>query len=425
MHQTPHKDAVLSAPEFTKTSLAQIVRALSDALDLVGVDDVAHGKRVGIMAAQCGKVLGWDAAECEFLIDLGLLHDIGVSSTQTHQHLLLEFDWANSQDHASRGYLLLKSFSPLTRLAMPVRYHHTRWDKVQTLVGEALSEQQALEANLIFMVDRVDTFAAPYYANEQLFDHVDEIRERIRGVVGAYFAPVLVDAFMAASATEAFWLSLESRALSQALDEHVAAADHHPMSQPQLLQLAKIFAQIVDAKSPFTHAHSLGVTRLAVYLGQQLGLDHDVCARLEIAGLLHDLGKLRIPDEILDKPGPLDAHERHVMNTHSYETYQILVRIPGFEEIARIAAYHHEVPDGTGYPFHLSGSKLSQEARILRIADIFQALVQDRPYRKGLDGSEILKYLRHLQDARRIDPDIAQVLFDDMDKAMAIAKDNA
>jgi HD-GYP domain-containing protein (c-di-GMP phosphodiesterase class II) len=83
-----------------------------------------------------------------------------------------------------------------------------------------------------------------------------------------------------------------------------------------------------------------------------------------------------------------DPHERSLINAHSFETYQILRHISGFEEIACWAAYHHEEPDGHGYPFHLSAASMSVEARILRVADIFQALAQDRPYRAGLSAAK-------------------------------------
>ena len=109
----------------------------------------------------------------------------------------------------------------------------------------------------------------------------------------------------------------------------------------------------MDAKSPFTAEHSVGVSRLARFLAERLGVSIENCEKLEIAGLLHDLGKLRVPDEILEKPGRLDKRERKIINTHSYETFQILRNIRGFEEITRWAAYHHEEPDGSGYPFHL------------------------------------------------------------------------
>jgi putative nucleotidyltransferase with HDIG domain len=124
-------------------------------------------------------------------------------------------------------------------------------------------------------------------------------------------------------------------------------------STAQLKQLATLFSCIVDAKSPFTAHHSLGVAGLSRWLAEKMGLPTARCEQLEIAALLHDLGKLRVPDEILEKPAGLNPHERSLINAHSFETYQILRHIHGFEEIACWAAYHHEEPDGHGYPFHL------------------------------------------------------------------------
>ena len=112
--------------------LRHVIYALSDALDLVGVDDVAHGKRVGIMAAECGRVAGLPETETAFLLDLGMLHDIGVSSTRTHCHLVETFDWDGCQGHCEVGHALLKGFGPLEAMAEPVRYHHTRWDALPT-----------------------------------------------------------------------------------------------------------------------------------------------------------------------------------------------------------------------------------------------------------------------------------------------------
>lgn len=358
---------------YSKFDLHQVVFALSDALDLVGVDDVAHGKRVGIMSAQCARALGWSENDQALMFDLGMLHDIGVSSTQTHLHLLQEFDWPGAQTHAELGYELLGEFPPLSHLAVPVRYHHTRWDRLQNLVPHQLSAQQALQANLIYLTDRIDTFAAPHYG-QYLFDHVDAIRARVNTVVGTYFSPELVEGFARASKAEVFWLMLEPRAIESYLRDLTANSPVSHVGMRELHALALIFARIVDAKSEFTAQHSLGVSRLARLLAEKMGVSSANCDKLEIAGLLHDLGKLRVPDEILNKPGQLDTHERQIMNTHSFETYQILRKIDGFADIALWAAYHHEEPGGLGYPFHIPEEGLSLEARILRVADIFQAM---------------------------------------------------
>lgn len=390
-----------------EANFRQVVYALSDALDLVGVDDVAHGKRVGVMAAECAKALGYAAPEVQFLFDLGLLHDIGVSSTAVHQHLVNEFDWAGSQGHAVVGYELLRNFRPLADMALPIRYHHTRWDALQSLdVDEGVRRR----ANLILLVDRVDAMAAPFYASGKVLQHREAIRREIQARSGSYFAPLLVEAFLKVSQHEAFWLYLEPEALHGYMEDMLAAARPMSASHAEMLQLARIFSSIVDAKSAFTAAHSLGVAQVARSLACRMGLGEARCDEVEMAGLLHDLGKLRVPDEILDKPAPLSDDERMVMNTHSFVTMQILRKIRGFESIAAWAADHHEAPGGTGYPNGLDGAALPLEARILRVADIFQAMVQDRPYREGLSAEDVAAFMQEQARRGSVDREVTEVL---------------
>lgn len=400
--------------------LRQVIYALSDALDLVGVDDVAHGKRVGIMAAECARAMGCSPQTVIDIFDLGLLHDIGVSSTATHQHLVSEFDWAGSQEHAKVGYVLLKDFKPLARMALPVRYHHTRWD---ALSGLDLNPEVCWQANLILLVDRVDALAAPYYATGQVLQHSAAIRAEIERRRGTYFKPELVDTFMQVSASEAFWLLLEPRAVANYLQDIQASNHAYEVSATELHELARIFSCIVDAKSPFTARHSQGVARVARRLGERLGVPAERCDQLEIAALLHDIGKLRVPDEILEKPGPLDDNERLIIHAHSFETLQILRNIRGFEDIAPWAAFHHEEPGGRGYPFHLDGAQLPLEARILRVADIFQAMVQDRPYRQGWTADAVIAFLHQLQQDGRLEPMLFDAVKDDVDTLMVLARD--
>ncbi len=400
------------------TDLRHVVFALSDALDLVGIDDLAHGKRVGIMAAECARAQGAEAREIARMFDLGLLHDVGVSSTVTHGHLVAEFDWESSQVHCEVGHALLHDFAPLAWMALPIRYHHTRWERMPRTL---LPAQDALAANLVYLVDRVDALAAAHYADGSLLISTQGIRDQIAGHAGSYFAPELVELFLEVSRSEAFWLSLEPRAVQAYLAEMLAQGQTHATGMAELRQLAGIFSRIVDAKSPFTAQHSLGVAKLSRHLAERLGVGPGHCDKIEVAGLLHDIGKLRVPDEVLDKPARLDERERKVMNTHSFETYQILRPIPGFEEIAAWAAWHHEEPDGNGYPFHLPADRLPLEARILRVADIFQAMAQDRPYRAGLPAGAVADFMQGLARQGRIDPAILAAATADMDAAMAAA----
>jgi len=399
--------------------LRHIVYALADALDLVGIDDIAHGKRVGIMAAQCADVAGLPRADKAFLFDLGLLHDVGVSSTVTHSHLVEEFDWDSSQVHCEVGFGLLRDFAPLARLALPIKYHHTHWED---LVAQRVDPAVARPANLIYLVDRVDALAAPHYADGSLLMHTQRIREMIAGTSGVFFAPDLVDTFLSASRSEAFWLMLEQRGIQAYLADMLEQGEPCALTVPELKHLATIFSRIVDAKSPYTAEHSVGVARLSRLIAARMGLSPESCDKIEIAGLLHDIGKLRVPDQILDKPSRLDDVERKVMNTHSFETYQILRMVPGFEEIAPWAAYHHEELDGSGYPFHIPGSSLPLEARILRIADIFQAVAQDRPYRAGMSPAKVQELLADLVQKGRAEPEIVASATVDMAESMSAAR---
>jgi putative nucleotidyltransferase with HDIG domain len=409
----------VSTSDTIDVDLRQVIFALSDALDLVGIDDVGHGKRVGIMAAACAQALGKSRAETTFLFDLGMLHDIGVSSTTTHNNLVTQFDWGGSQVHCEVGYQLLKDFTPLARLADPVHFHHTRWDKLSAMreVSAAVAEQ----ANLIYLVDRVDALAAAHYADGSLLMNTAVIQQKISDNAGTYFSPLLVESFLAVSAPEAFWLQLEPRGIQALLQDMQLRGEPVRASIFELKQLARIFSRIVDAKSPFTAEHSLGVAQLSRLLAERLNVSPLNCEKIEIAGLLHDLGKLRVPDEVLDKPGKLDERERKIINTHSYETYQILRHIKGFEDIAQWAAHHHEEPDGKGYPFHLAGDALPLEARILRVADIFQAMAQNRPYRAGLTAEAVLDFLNEMVAKGRLEAALVNAAASDMQASMAAA----
>ena len=158
-------------------------------------------------------------------------------------------------------------------------------------------------------------------------------------------------------------------------------------------RIAQGFADAVDAKSPFTAAHSRRVTDVAMGIAAQLGLDPASCAELRRAALLHDIGKLGLPNAILDKPGPLSADEWDAVRMHPYYTQRILEHVRGFRRLARIAGAHHERLDGRGYHRGIGGDALPTEARVLAVADIFEALTSARPYRPALPEEVALRLM--------------------------------
>lgn len=381
--------------------IRQVIHSFSDALDLVGIDAVQHGKRVAFMAWECGKAMQLDSTKMEKIYHASLLHDCGVSSTLVHRNLVTELDWSGSQEHCVRGERLLQRCRLFSDLSVIIRHHHTHWQDLPS----GLDPESALITNLIYLTDRVDALIAQHGDTDILLTrHV--ILNTIKKYRGVFFDTKLTDIFSDVANSEYFWLMLDPRHLSRFIMGMEQKSNPLTVDKNTFLEMAVIFAEIVDAKSPFTVEHSLGVSRLAKYIGSLVELSDEKQDMLEVAGLLHDLGKLNVPDEILEKPGPLTEQERMIMMRHSFESYQILSRISGFEQIAQWASLHHESLIGTGYPFHKDKKSLSLEARIVAVADVFQALAQNRPYRDSFPLEQIFIIMDDMVTKGTLDPQL-------------------
>ena len=211
---------------------------------------------------------------------------------------------------------------------------------------------------------------------------------------GRWFDPALVDALLGVRDDAAFWGPLENpRAVPPVARweprDRVLRAD-----DAQLDRVAEAFARVIDAKSPYTARHSAGVATYAVAIGAAMGMSVGAQRDLRRAGLLHDIGKLAVSSRILDKPGRLTETEFAAMREHTSYTLRILQRVACFSDLAGVAAAHHERLDGTGYHLGLSAFDLPRPARILAVADVFDALTSERPYRDAMSPAEGLELLR-------------------------------
>lgn len=392
--------------------LREAICCLTEALNLVGVDERQHGERVACMAAETARLLGWQGQTLSDLFHAALLHDCGVSSTRVHTRLVSELDWEGSEVHCLIGEAYLKAFKPLAHLAPVIRWHHSHWDALSAMPD--VGPDTALMSNLIYLADRADALLAQYRAAGDEAPY-QRIRDRVASLSGTFFAPELVRAFQVSSKGEAFWLALEPLDVAEYIANFENPGHPHIDDPADQHDLARIFAHIVDAKSPYTYEHSRGVARLAAHVARIAGLPEARVSQIEIAGLLHDLGKLGVPDEILEYPGPMDQEAINIMHRHSYDTFRILRRIHGMEEIAGWAGCHHETLIGDGYPFQYDADQLPQEARIIAVADVFQALAQDRPYRKGMAPQEVLSVLKGMNDSGKLDSHIVGLVAADLD----------
>lgn len=396
--------------------LTEVVFALSDALDLVTLEKANHAKHVGYIALECGRSLGWDGEMLHDLLFSAMLHDCGITSSINYSLQHLRTNDLRVRQHAQRGFGLLMRFLPFKPIASCVLYHHTPWNHLRR---ENISERTAYISNCINLASYVEDIISSRPV-ECLLAFTEEIRQEIAGLRATTFAPELVDLFMEISAKESFWLLRNPEYITPRL-KFFAQEEPQPMTLEILNQLTQIFARIVDAKSAFTAEHSQGVAKTAAYLGQECGLPDNTVHLLEIAGNLHDIGKLRVPNEILNKPDKLDKQEFAVIRRHSFDTYQILNSIRGLWSVCEMAAFHHETLNGTGYPFHVQEPLLSIEAKIVAVADVFQALAQKRPYRKDLPPDKILSILYEMVAKKQLSGDLVTVVEKNLDTCWRIA----
>ncbi len=210
---------------------------------------------------------------------------------------------------------------------------------------------------------------------------------------GKWFDPTIVEACRGLEPMLACWGTLTTRELR----DEVSAAEPGNAAllagTATMRRVAHVFAGIVDAKSPFTGAHSVRVAEVAVAVAANLGWSPELIEETRSAALLHDLGKLSVPNSILDKPGALSPGEWEIMRMHALYTERILEHVNGYEWLAFASAAHHERMDGSGYCRGLQGDMLPELSRVLAVADVYDALSAERPYRGALSPPEVFSIM--------------------------------
>ena len=395
-----------------KLNIREVTYALSEALDFVGVDDLFHGKRVAYMSSEMCKQMNFSKEDIDNIINIGMLHDCGVSNTDVHHSLVTQLDWHGSNQHCVKGAELLNGVSIYKQYSEIILYHHTHWSKLKEL---DIDEKTKLFANIILITDRVDALHAQSKSYEEICKILDTQRSKM-------FKSELVDIFIKVSQPESFWFYQDVENLEMILHEWIYKIDEKEYSFEFLKEIALMFSNVVDAKSHFTSEHSKKVSLLCLYAAKKLNISKKNTEILELSALLHDLGKLRVSDDILDKKGPLNKDERLIMDKHGFDSEMILRKVKGFKDIAFLASSHHEKLNGTGYPYQKEASDLSVEARVLMICDVFQALAQNRPYRDSLSPDKIIFIMDKMVADGEIDKDILELLKNNIDEVYSIAQ---
>lgn len=271
------------------------------------------------------------------------------------------------------------------RVAQGIHSLDEQWNgkgRPEHLTGDSIPIYSRI-ALLAQVVDVFHTSGGPQAA-------LDEIQSRR----GTWFDPELVDAFAALSAEDELWAMLQAPNLSALVFGAEPALRKIKVDEDYLDAVAAAFGEIVDSKSPYTAGHSGRVALYADLIAADLGLSAERRRWLYRGALLHDVGKLGVSNAVLDKPGKLDAAEWEAVKKHPVFTEEILSRIPQFEQLAIVAAAHHERLDGKGYPRGVSADAITRETRIITTADIFDAITAERPYRAAVPLDKTLEIMR-------------------------------
>ena len=414
--------------QLREVRLSEVLSGLSYALDLTEGHPRGHSARSCLIGMRIARELGLSAERKSDLFYALLLKDAGCSSNaarvsqlfggsdQEAKHDVWLRDWrkwreqlayglaatAHEKSGLARAARLLKLAweGPGARrelfklrcdrgaeIARTLGFPERTWKAVRSMDEHwdgggfpdgAARDRIPLEARIINLAQVLE-----------IFWH-EQGRDKALDVAGArsgrWFDPELVRIAEHIGKDPALAESLQETDLPKAVSAAEPEERALPVDEERLDWIASAFALVVDAKSSFTFQHSARVAGLAVFIGEQMGLTRENQVRLRRAGLLHDIGKLGVPNRILDKPGKLEPDEWAVVQRHAYWSEQILERVPVFRDFARDAGSHHERLDGKGYHRGVKGDRLSADARILAVADRVDALSADRPYRGRLDA---------------------------------------
>ena len=416
-------------------NLSEVVSALSCALDITEGQPEGHAVRTCVLGMKLAELIGLDDASRSALFYALQLKDLGCSSnaarvTQLFGHddhqVKRDFkttDWprlinalgyirrnlspdgtrlqklgrfiaigASGQKGArqmvkircERGAAIARMFGLPELTAQTIHDLDEHWNGAghpDGLRGEAI----CLTGRIASLAQTVEVFAAEYGPDTAL---VMALGRRKR-----WFDPALVDALLTLRHDRDFWADLYGDAVLQTVrtlepTDRVIVADDE-----RLDRIALGFAQVVDAKSPWTRRHSEKVTEVAVGIGRVLGFGDEQTRWFRRAALLHDIGKLGVSNSILDKPGKLTEDERQAMMLHPMFTHRILQRVRGFGRLTEIAASHHERLDGKGYHRGVPAKHLTPAMRALVVADMFEAISAERPYRDTMPLEKVFDIL--------------------------------
>lgn len=390
-----------------KLCFNELLLALSYALDCVEHDVLGvttnHSKRVAYVVISMGRQYKLSIEQLSDLAACALLHDNALTE-------YLQEEYTNDKEnyvigdkgaHCTKGERNIRNFPFYDDTKNAVLYHHENAD------GSGPFHKKGNDipffAMLIHISDEID-------ARYDLSTMTEEKYLKMKDFVYAN-----KDILFSAEACDLFLSILSYEKLCMLTDENIDELikktlpyTYENYSPKQIKEFSSIFAKIIDYKSTFTCLHSVGLADKTYQMADYYGYKEEDKTELYFAACLHDIGKLAIDLDILEKPGKLTEEEFIQMKNHALISYQILSSVTGLEEISKWASYHHEKLDGSGYPFGYSAKDLNFPERLIGCLDIYQALCESRPYKEGKTHEQAISILYEMSNSNVLDKDIVK-----------------
>lgn len=382
-----------------------LLYAVSYALDcvegeLVGAQ-TGHGKWVSYISVLLGKQFQFTKEELLDLSACAALHDNALTLYIAEERQKDEAAGSNLGRHCVLGEENVKEFPFYTNVSGVILYHHENADGSGPF-GKKEAEIP-LMSQMIHLADTLDINCSFQNISKENYQKITDFLEKRRGT---WYGDKVVEAFYQAMPLERY-LELENLPVEELLKNAVPTVLRE-YSFEQVQRIMHIFSKIIDYKSTFTRLHSEQLAQKLLKMADYYGYPKEKTERMYVAGILHDIGKMAVGNDILEKPAKLNEEEFVQMKNHAWYTYVILSQIQGFEDITKWASRHHEKLNGKGYPFGLTADELSKEDRLVGCIDIYQALSEDRPYKKGMSHEVCISIMRDMVKDGFIDAQITE-----------------
>ena len=391
--------------------LNEFLMAVSFALDFVEMDILGmasnHGKRTAYISISIAKELGLNSEELHDVAALAMLHDNGLSEYSLHEKLATK-ELKNAallegvKEHCTIGESNIKNYPLLTNVKNIIKYHHERYDG--TGFFRLRGEEIPLMSQIIAIADALEK---TFDLQNNNHDMQIKVCEFVKDQENGSFSSRIVKAFFKVTEEKKFWMNLENSFISIELEKRIPKHSLE-LSFEEIHGITNVLSKIIDSKSSYTQRHSQGLSEKAAIMADFYNLEKEEKMKLIIAADLHDIGKLAVPNDVLDKPDKLSNEEFKIIMKHPEYTRLALQEIKGFEDITEWASNHHEKLNGKGYPIGMTDKELDFNSRLMTCLDIYQALTEERPYREGLSHEKAMEILKSMMDNGFIDTKITR-----------------